>query len=144
MPSQTTDVLTAAFPDKLTLTFRRGYPSVQVPGEDLLEVAGFIRDTLQLNHLANISCVDYDEEFEMAYHFHSFQTADKLQVAVRIPRGQAAAPSLFSLYPTADWQEREIFDLMGITFSDHPNLKRILMPDDYPGYPLRKDFKRVR
>ena len=96
------------------------------------------------NHLSNLSAVDYGEEFEIVYHVHSFFKKDKLMVKSRVARSKAEFPSVVSVWPTADWQEREAYDLMGIKFTGHPNLVRVLLPDDYQGHPLRKDFKKAR
>jgi NADH-quinone oxidoreductase subunit C len=146
MHNQLTADLMAAFPDKVTEDPAKNdfYPAVLVPAEDLLEVLAWVKNDLKLDHLANISSVDQKETFEVVYHLHSFYGPDQLQLKVSVPRGVASVPSAFGLYATADWQEREIFDLMGISFTGHPNLQRILMPDDYPGHPLRKDFTKGR
>ena len=66
----------------------------------------------------------------------------KIVIKTRVPRDEAELPSVFTVYPTSDWQEREIFDLMGIRFSGHPNLVRVLLPDEFEGHPLRKDFRK--
>jgi NADH-quinone oxidoreductase subunit C len=142
MQSDILTVLLAAFPDQVQASSNSFYPAVHVAAADLLTVMAFIRDEMRLNHLANVSAVDHRDTIEVFYHLHSFQSADKLQLSVRLPGNQAALPSVFGLYPTADWQEREVFDLMGVTFRDHPDLRRILLPDDYPGHPLRKDFQK--
>ena len=133
-----------AFPEKITPIEDPFYPAVGIAAEDILAVLAYTKQSLSLNHLANISSVDYGEEFAVVYHLHSFQSEDKLMITVRVPRSAAKVSSAYSVYPTADWQEREVFDLMGISFIDHPNLVRVLLPDDYSGHPLRKDFKLVR
>lgn len=96
-----------------------------------------------MNYLANLSAVDYDSEFEVVYHLYAIpDNGRKIAIKVRVPRHNPELPSLVSIFPTADWQEREAFDLMGIHFSGHPNLVRILLPDDFNGHPLRKDFRK--
>lgn len=80
------------------------------------------------------------EEFELVYHLYSIPENYKICIKTRTPRNSAQVDSLFSIWPTADWQEREVYDLMGITFKGHPNLVRVLLPEDFTGHPLRKDF----
>ncbi len=98
-------------------------------------------DDWGMNYLGNLDAVDYGEEFEVVYHLYGIPAHDKkIAVKVRVPRQNPSVPSLIAIYPTADWQEREAYDLMGIQFTDHPNLVRVLLPDDFSGHPLRKDF----
>ena len=144
MPSEIVSALAEAFTGRITPTEDKFYPAVIIQPEDLLEVFSYLKDTLRLDHLANLSGVDRGEEFEVVYHLHSFSLADKLMITLKTPRGAAKVPSAYPVYKTADWQEREVYDLMGITFDGHPNLERILLPDDFSGHPLRKDFKLVR
>lgn len=119
------------------------FASIKVESSAILSLMQVLRDDLNLNYLANLTAVDYDAEFELVYHLYAIpDTGCKIAVKTRLPRGKAEAPSLVSFYPTADWQEREIYDLMGIRFTGHPNLVRILLPDDFEGHPLRKDFKK--
>ena len=102
-----------------------------------------LRDQFGFDYLANLTSVDYDSEFEIVYHLYSFSDQNKkLAIKTRVSRHEAQMPSVCNVYPTADWQEREILDLMGIDFNGHPNLIRILLPDDLAGHPLRKDFKK--
>jgi NADH-quinone oxidoreductase subunit C len=101
---------------------------------------GKLRDEYGFNHLANLTSVDYGEEFEMVYHLYSIPDNNKVLVKTRVPRTLAELDSLISLWPTADWQEREVYDLMGIKFKGHPNLVRVLLPEDFEGHPLRKDY----
>lgn len=90
--------------------------------------------------LALISGVDQKEKFQVVYHFHKLLTDDLLQLSVDLPQDHPAVPSLASLFPLADWMERETYDLVGIIFQNHPNLTRLFLPDSYEGHPLRKDF----
>jgi NADH:ubiquinone oxidoreductase subunit C len=96
--------------------------------------------------LLDVTAVDYSqypepqpERFAVVWHFLDLVRGSRLRVKAYVPDG-AALPSLTGEHPAADWAEREVFDLMGIPFTGHPNLVRILMPDDYPGHPQRKDF----
>jgi NADH-quinone oxidoreductase subunit C len=101
---------------------------------------GKLRNEYGFNHLANLTSVDYGEKFEIVYHLYSIPDNNKVLVKTRVPRASAELDSLISLWPTADWQEREVYDLMGIKFKGHPNLVRVLLPEDFEGHPLRKDY----
>ena len=100
------------------------------------------------NFLSDLTAVDNldiggHERFAVVYHLLSHESAERLTVKAYISEDNLKLPSVESLWKTADWQEREVFDLYGIEFENHPNLIRILNPDDYKGYPLRKDYPRV-
>lgn len=113
----------------------------KVPPQILPELFKKLRDVYGFNYLANLTAVDYQDRFELVYHIYSIPDNRKLQVKADIDHAQPLAPSAVSIWPTADWQEREVFDLMGIRFEGHPNLQRILLPDEFEGHPLRKDFQ---
>jgi len=84
--------------------------------------------------------VDRGEHFEVIHGVRNADSFEEFWVRVRVPKDAASVPSASLVYAGADWHEREIFDLLGVSFSGHPNLTRILMPDEYEGHPLRKDF----
>jgi NADH/F420H2 dehydrogenase subunit C len=88
-----------------------------------------------------VTAVDYGEEFELVYRLRSRSIHAGLIVKTRVPRDEAHIASVTGLWPGANWHEREVYDLFGIVFDGHPNLKRILMPDDWVGFPLRKDYE---
>jgi len=116
---------------------------IKVSPDDLLTLMQLLRDQLGMNYLANMTGVDQGEEFELVYHLYAIpDNQQKLVVKTRVSRDLAELPSISSIYPTADWQEREVWDLMGVSFSRHPNLVRVLLPEDFTGHPLRKDFKK--
>lgn len=117
------------------------FEGVKVPRQILPELFLKLRDTHGFNYLANLTAVDYQERFELVYHIYSIPDNRKLLVKADVDHNEPLAPSAVSIWPTADWQEREVFDLMGIRFEGHPNLKRILLPDEFEGHPLRKDFQ---
>jgi NADH-quinone oxidoreductase subunit C len=123
----------------------RGETTIVVPRNVLREVAGRCRDDkdLQFNLLSDATCVDrypLEPRFEVNYHLVSIPRRDKLRLKVRLSSDDPVLDSLVPLWPGANWLEREIFDLMGIRFTGHPDLRRILMPEDWDGYPLRKDY----
>lgn len=80
---------------------------------------------------------------DVIYHFFSFQHRHKMVVKISLPRENPVLPSVISLWPTADWQEREVYDMFGIKFEGHPNCTRILMWEGFPGWPLRKDYQHI-
>ena len=107
------------------------------------EVCQFCRDTLGFDMLIDVSSVDHlgsHPRFEMVYELYSLTDKTYLRLKVLLPEDAATIPTLTTLWATANWQEREVYDMMGITFEGHPDLRRILMWDEYPYYPLRKDF----
>src|SRR5438045_2154618 len=119
-------------------------PWVVVKPERLVEVARFLRDEprLRFDHLSLVSAVDYPpKEIEVVYHLDSIALNHPFIVKVKLPRATPKVPSLVGVWATADWHERESFDLMGIEFEGHPNLVRILCAEDWVGHPLRKDYK---
>ena len=124
-------------------------------GEDIIHIKGSsILDILKLfknngfNFLADMTAIDNltlggFERFVVVYHLLSHETQERVTVKAYVPEDEPELPSAESLWKTADWQEREIYDLFGISFKGHPNLIRIMNPDDYNGHPLRKDYPRL-
>ena len=119
--------------------------SVYISREKIYEVLKFLKETsgFSFDLLSSITAVDYIDHFEVVYHLKSLITLSKATLKVKLGFGREDQPeidSAYNLWKGADFQEREIFDLMGIHFVNHPNLKRILLWDGFPGHPLRKDF----
>lgn len=118
--------------------------AVNVPAENLLAFAHYLRDELGYDMLLDLCGVDWDVaglRFGVVYQFYHSGKKTYLRVATLAPDNMApAVPSLAALWPSADWHEREAYDMFGIQFVGHPNLKRILMWDGYEFYPLRKEF----
>lgn len=111
--------------------------------QSLLAVATFLKDTpgLEFDYLNHITAIDYYDYFELVYQFTSLKHNHSLVLKTRCyGRDNPAVPSLVSLWQGADFQEREIFDLMGIRFDGHPNLKRLVLWEGFSGHPLRKDY----
>jgi len=117
--------------------------SIKVKPEKIVEVMQEIRENPNYDFkvLMNLSSVDYPENFTVVYHLNSLTYFHKLTVKVELDKAKPQVPSITSLWIAANVQEREVYDLMGIEFTGHPNLKRILLSDDFDGHPLRKDFK---
>jgi NADH-quinone oxidoreductase subunit C len=121
----------------------RGETTCIMAAADLREVAIFCRDDLSFDYLLDITSVDnFGEEprFEMVYELYSMSEGVHLRLKIRVSEDGRDVPTLSDIWPTANWHEREVFDMMGIRFADHPDLRRILMWDGYPYYPLRKEF----
>jgi len=117
--------------------------SLLVKGEALLEIAAYLKNTsgLDFDYLTAVSGVDYFDCFEVVYHLTSIKHNHSLVLKTRCyDRENPVLPSVVGLWRTADFQEREIYDLLGISFEGHPNLKRIALWEGFEGHPLRKDF----
>lgn len=114
-----------------------------VKSDSLLEIISFLKTTpeFRFNFLNTITAVDYFDYFEVIYHLTSMEHNHSLVIKTRCyDRVEPVVASLVPLYQGADFQEREVYDLMGISFEGHPNLKRILLWDGFQGHPLRKDY----
>ena len=106
-----------------------------------MAVLEYLRLEADFDYLVDLIAVDYpkkDERFEVVYVLYSFSRNDRVRVKVRVKDGESVE-SAVGVYLTADWLEREVYDMFGIEFSNHPDLKRILLPEDWEGFPLRKD-----
>jgi len=117
--------------------------SILVRSEFLLPVAGYLKDTpgLGFDYLTYITAVDYYDYFEVVYHLASLEHNHSLVMKTRCyGRDNPSLPSVVSLWRGADFQEREIYDLMGIKFDGHPNMKRIFLWEGFEGHPLRRDY----
>ena len=131
----------------LDITEFSGEHILHVKGQDILKVLTELKDD-GFNFLADLTAIDNltlggFERFAVSYHLLSHKTTERVTVKAYISEENPSLPSVESLWKTADWQEREVFDLYGIKFAGHPNLIRIMNPDDYDGYPLRKDYPRL-
>lgn len=123
----------------------RGELTVYVPRENIVAVAGFLRNTpaLNYNYLADLTGNDWpdrDPRFEIIYQLYSLEHHTSLRLKVRVPEDSCTCPSVTSVWGTANWHEREVFDMFGVTFDGHPDLRRILMPVEWEGHPLRQDY----
>jgi NADH-quinone oxidoreductase subunit C len=121
----------------------RGETTIIVPKEMLRETAQFCRDTLQFNLLSDATCVDrypVEPRFEMNYQLTSIPKRSRLRLRTTLDGQNPLVDSLMPVWPGANWLEREVFDLFGIHFEGHTDLKRILLPDEFKGAPLRRDF----
>jgi NADH-quinone oxidoreductase subunit C len=113
--------------------------------EHLVEVAQFLRDDPELSYeqLLFVTAVDWPSRaprFDVVYQLRSLRRGNSLRVKVQVPAEKPEVPTLSGVWPAANWHEREAYDLLGITFIGHPDLRRILMPESWEGHPLRKDY----
>ena len=130
------------FPDTLVA---RGEVTVTVAAADLQPALRFLRDDpdLALGFLSGIAATDWPDReprFWIAYHLWSMTHKHRARVKVGLSGEEPRVPSVVSMFPTANWEEREVYDFFGVRFDGHPDLARIIMPDDWEGHPLRKDY----
>lgn len=122
----------------------RGEVTVTVKREDVIPVLSFLKQSLQFNLLTDETAVDYqgkmEDRFMMVYQLYSIPNKDCLRIKSPVPESDCRIQSATQVWRTANWLEREVFDLFGITFDNHPDLRRILMTPDWEGHPLRKDY----
>jgi len=137
------DELVARFPEYLTRDPRDGYEGYIVPLDNLLEFATSLRDEHGYDFLSSVTGVDYlpENQMEVVYHIYRTTGGPGLEFKVQVPRDNPIVPSLVPIFPGADFQERETWDLLGIHFDGHPDLRRILMWEGFAGHPLRKDWQ---
>lgn len=135
------------FPQAFTKAVEwRGDVAVTVQRQSLHDVATFLRrdPDMDFDYIVHVSSVDWpddEERFEVVYELYSMKHKQRIRLKARVPENDCTVTSLTDLWKGADFMEREVYDMMGIRFLHHPDLRRILMPDDYDeGYPLRKDF----
>jgi NADH/F420H2 dehydrogenase subunit C len=137
------DDLTIRFPDFVTYDDREGYEGYIVETDHLLEVATVLRDEMGYDFLSSVTGVDYLPEglMEVVYHVYRTTGGPALVFKTQVAREDSAVPSLVPVYPGAEYQEREAWDLLGIRFEGHPDLRRILMWEGFEGHPMRKDWR---
>jgi NADH-quinone oxidoreductase subunit C len=147
--SPTVAFLRERFPDALVeVSERLGETTIIVRPQAIVEVCQALRDepALHYNFLSTITAVDWLEReprYDLVYHLMSLPTGAVVRLKIQVgddEQPEPEAPSVTSVWPAANWYEREIFDLFGIRFTGHPDLRRIEMPDDWVGHPLRKDY----
>ena len=124
-------------------TSKGDYLSLEIDHTNLVAVCRFLRDQLGFDLLSCISGVDMLDHLETVYHLRSLTRGQLLQIKVRLDHEKPEVDSVVSVWPTANWLERETYDLFGIKFTGHPDLRRMLLDDDFVGYPLLKSFHQV-
>jgi NADH-quinone oxidoreductase subunit C len=140
--------LVAAFGERVTgVNLEAASPYVVVATDAIAEIASFCKaeKDLSFDNLMNLSAVDYPKEtpprMEVVYHLYSYAHLHTFALKVQVPRESPAVPTVEKTWGVANWHEREAWDLFGIVFTGHSDMRRILLPDDWQGYPLRKDWQ---
>jgi NADH-quinone oxidoreductase subunit C len=128
---------------------RLGDATASVDKERLVEVMRFLRDDpeLRFDMLTDLTCVDYLGEtprFEMVYHLYSVAKNHRLRIKARVPEEPCEIDTLCPVWPSANWMEREVWDLYGVRFTGHPDPRRLLLYEEFQGHPLRKDYPKER
>jgi NADH-quinone oxidoreductase subunit C len=142
--------LQAQFPDEILDVYEyQGQVAVVAAGVKIVDILQYLRDDseIQCNHLLSLCAVDNKKRmssillrFEVVYNLYSISKRHTIRVRAQVPEADHSIDSVTSLWSGADWHERECYDLMGITFNGHPDMRRILLPDDWDGHPLRKEY----
>ena len=142
--------LLADLPDAVRETHaRHGDATAIVDPAEIVRVLTFLRDAegLHFEMLVDLTCVDYlgrEPRFEMVYHLYSVERNHRVRVKARVPDPPCEIDSVAGVYASANWMEREVFDLYGVRFRGHPDLRRILLYEGFDGHPLRKDYPKER
>jgi NADH-quinone oxidoreductase subunit C len=146
-PKAIVEKLTAQFGDKITASnLEVPQPFAVVAADAIALVGAFLRDDreTQMDNLMCLAAVDYPKEtpprMEVVYHLYSYRFDQLFVLKVHLPRESPSVPSVEQIWGVANWHEREAYDMFGIRFDGHSDMRRILLPDDWEGYPLRKDW----
>jgi len=135
--------LRAGFPDAVMLAVDPGIVGILVPADRLVELCQHLKSTpgLEFDYLASVTAIDYLDRIDLVYQMRSLRHRRDCTLRIEVDRDASLAPSVTGVWRAANYQEREIFDLMGVHFSGHPDLRRILLYDEFDGHPLRKDWR---
>ncbi len=121
----------------------RGEVTVTVKKDNIVELCNYLKSSLGYNLLTDVTAVDYlgkSPRFNVVYNMYSIPAKDRLRVKAQVEEADGTIDTVSGVWSTAEWLEREVYDLFGIKFAGHPDLRRILMTDDWVGHPLRKDY----
>lgn len=146
------DKLVAQFPTAVVSSHsNQGDDTAVVTKDSFKDVMRHLRDTAGFDFLVSVTAVDYfgrEPRFEVVYHLRSMATGNRLRVKVGLHEEEggpsAEVPTVSDLWQTANWQEREVYDMFGVKFAGHPDLRRILMYEEFVGHPLRKDYPKEK
>ncbi len=123
--------------------YHLGELTLEIPAARIVAVGEFLKTHAKYNLLAGLTCRDnypLEPRFQVVYHLFSIDRKECLRLKVNLPGENPAVDTITPVWPAAGWHEREVFDLFGVRFNGHPDLRRILLPDHFEGYPLRRDF----
>lgn len=138
------EILRGKFPElNFELVSAKPDAAIRIPAEKIADIASFLKSEpeLSFDSLMCLSGVDRKGTLEVVYHIHSMKHNHRSVLKVSVPTEEPRVPTVSFIWRTAEWHEREAFDLVGIEFVGHPDPRRILLPDDWEGHPLRKDYK---
>jgi len=140
---EVTEQLKREFPEDVSdfSVPRSGALRFSVERERLREVCYHLKEKMGFEHISLVSALDWREHFECVYHITSYSSKLVAEVHVKIPKDDPKVDSVVPIWPGANFHEREAYDMMGIVFEGHPDLRRILLPDDFTFHPLRKNFR---
>jgi NADH-quinone oxidoreductase subunit C len=147
MAERSVEKLQQQFPELFFEVRRfRDEVTVYVPREHIVAVCRFLKEDAELhyNYLSDLTgndWLDRDPRFEVIYHLYSLEHFTRLRLKVRVPEDDCTCPTVTEVWGTANWHEREVFDMYGVVFEGHPDLRRILLPEEWVGHPLRQDFE---
>ena len=135
--------LQAQFPDNISVIGEGVQQALLIDPEYLLDIMGVLKNdpAYQFNMLSSLTAVDYLDYFEIVYHLYSMPLASAVTIKTRCQADNPIVSSVITIWPSADFQEREVYDLLGVSFTGHMDLRRILLPDDFIEHPLRKGYK---
>ncbi len=146
-PAGTAEALKERFGDAvLDVAHFRGEVTVVVARDALLDICRYLKDDLGYNYLSDLTCVDWLDRrprFDVAYHITSLNAWIRFRLKVQVNDGESV-PTVIPVWAAANWAEREVWDLFGVTFEGHPDLRRIQMPEGWIGHPLRKDYAQTQ
>ncbi len=143
-PQEIAAVLSEQFGDKVMESETEGLnPSSLLDPDSILDICRFLRsdERFEMDHLELLGGVDYDDFIEVVYVLYSMKHHHRYILKCRLPREEPHLQTVESVWSVANWHERETFDMLGVVFDGHSDLRRILCPDDWEGYPLRKDYQ---
>ena len=133
--------ITDAFPESVLETKDIfGTPNLKIKSADLAAICGKLHSEMGFDYLEDVTAIDWRDRIEVVYHMRNIASNDKIALRVDLNREKPEIDTVTNIWKGADYQEREVFDLMGVIFIGHPDLRRILLPEDWEGYPLRKDY----
>lgn len=130
----------------LDVVYFRDEATALIPGDKVVDVCRYCRDELGFNYLSDISAVDWLDRtprFDIVYHLLSLESWIRLRIKVQTDVG-VPVPTVIPVWGGANWPEREVYDLFGVEFAGHPDMRRILMPEGWIGHPLRKDYAQTQ
>jgi NADH/F420H2 dehydrogenase subunit C len=136
------NLITEKFPDTMPLEGGE-WLNVQVPAENWHELALWLRDTkdLEFDYLFCLTCVDWLKHLTMVYHLTSTFHRHTIVIKINLDREHPAIDTVSNVWRTADFHEREVYEMFGVHFNNHPDLRKLILPDDWEGYPMRKDYE---